>query len=34
MRSPSQPLFKPYEIVAFLLFVAIAGGLASLRLIY
>ena len=34
MRSPSKPLFKSYEIVAFLLFVAIAGGLAGLKLIY
>ncbi len=34
MRSPSQPLFKSYEIVAVLLFLAIAGALAGLKLIY
>jgi len=34
MRSPSQPLFKRYEIIAVLVFVALAGALACLKLIY
>ena len=34
MRSPSQPLFKRYEIIAVLLFLAVAGALAGLKLIY
>jgi hypothetical protein len=34
MRSPSRPLFKRYEIAAVLLFLAVAGGLAGLKLIY
>ncbi len=34
MRSPSQPLFKRYEIIAVLLFLAVAGALAGLNLIY
>lgn len=34
MRSPSRPLFKLYEIVAVLLFLAVAGALAGLKLIY
>jgi hypothetical protein len=34
MRSPSQPLFKRYELIAILLFLAVAGALAGLKLIY
>jgi hypothetical protein len=34
MRSPSGPLFKRYEIIAIVLFVAGALALSGLKLIY
>lgn len=34
MRSPNGPLFKTYEIVAIVAFLAAAGGLAALKLVY
>lgn len=34
MRSPSGPLFKGYEIIAILLFLAAAAALTGLNLVY
>lgn len=34
MRTPSKPLFKPYEIVAIVAFVLAAIAVSSLKLVY
>lgn len=34
MRSPNGPLFKAYEIVAIVAFLAAAGALAAMKLVY
>lgn len=34
MRSPNGPLFKSYEIIAIVLFLAGAVALSSMKLVY
>lgn len=34
MRSPSGPLFKAYEIIAIVLFLAAAAGFTGMNLVY
>ena len=34
MRTPSRPLFKAYEIIAIVIFLAAAAAVSSLNLIY
>lgn len=34
MRSPNGPLFKSYEIIAIVAFLAVAAAVAGFRLVY
>ena len=34
MRSPNGPLFKAYELIAIVAFLAAAGALAAMKLVY